>query len=525
MPSKSVLPGNTLTQSAIDVSTVAAMIAGAAFIAICMLYFSYQTVFAGFNWDDAFYLLMADLYSPFHPMRSPVLLKMVGMRNYPPLYPLFLSLFGAGTTAIGNAQIANTAAILLGLGALFLWQRQLGFSTVAAYATTLTVALSPMVLQLFQSLWSEHLYAALTLLAVLLTSRGSDKPGSWLLAACCVALASITRTVGTTLVLVFVLHALIRKHPRRGLVIAVATLPLVIERSFNHILSRSGYSYSDYFVNKLSSLFDFHWLSGQVVEFYTAWTAGIAFDGTGLPSAVAALVLIAAAGGLLLRLVKMQLDAMYVAVYLVVVLAWPFPGQAFRFLMPVFPFLLTYAVWSTGTLAASVLRRINQDRLVAATGSFMFLVVAVPSIHYAADRLSEPAPPNLEPYTHTSIWLGADNVTDAALIAKARSVFVADMKVIGKVVPPDQCVYSELPAIIMLYAHRLALPSPWPDIENIPGTSLACHYYYMVPPALRPAPSPAGFDRFRANYRILHVSISPRDPGGREKLGILADLR
>lgn len=512
-------------QYLINAVTATVMVVTALMVAWGLVYFSYQNIFAGFNLDDAFYLLMADLFSPFHPDKSPLLLEMVSRRNYPPLYPLYLSLFHGGAENIGNAQIANAVALIGGLGTLYLWQRKLNFSAVTAFTATLTVALSPMVMHTFQSLWSEHLYTALALLAMLFATSSNNGSRKWIFCACCVALASLTRTIGVALIGAFVFYAIVHKPPRRTLTFTVAALPLILERALNHIFSVSGHSYIGELYSQIKTIFTFHWFAEQSITYFAAWTKTLTLGGGLLSSTIAIILLITAAAELVVRLRKKHLDALYVIAYLIVILLWPFPKQAYRFLLPIFPFLLTYIILFTSRLIAYASLKIDKKLARNMVAGVVFVVVAMPSFHHVATRLSEPAPPQLKPFAHTYIWMWADTVSDAILIAKARAGFIHDMKIIAETVPASECVYSELPTVVMLYAHRLAVPSPWATLKSIGHTRLACRYYYMVPIMLEPPLSRQELARFDADHRIIYTSPSPRDITGIERLGVFADLR
>ncbi len=519
MPIKNVLYARN---PSIDVITY---LAGA--ILLCLLfsgiiYFSYQNSYAGFNWDDAYYLLMADKFSPYQHEVSVSIALTTGQRNYPPIYPLFMAVFGGGSAHIGVAQLATATALVIAFIAFHLWLIRQSMNPVAALLLTTVAVLSPITLLHFQTLWSEHLYLALSMSALLCLGLTDRNDKYWLLAGALVALASLTRSVGITLIAAFAIHAFISKPPRRGLLILMAALPFVAERSLNALLNSSSHRYELLLTS--SSLQDL-WLSlsQSPAHYYSAWIKAFSFAPGPFTTALACVVLALSAVELILRLREKRVDAFYVLFYLVTVALWPYPEHAYRFIYPVFFILLGYAVFAL--LRCGRLVGTKPHGITHLTGIILFITVCIPAVLHTATRLSEPIPPFLADYRHTVIWITGQDTAHAINTAAARDGLIRDMRVIEEMTEENSCVYTEFPPLVRLFAKRAALTPPWDNPGERYGFPLACRYYYMIPPMLSGYDARTGLPPdIPGRSKILHLSNSPRDRTGREKLGVLLRL-
>ncbi len=496
-------------------------------ILLCLLfsgiiYFSYQISYAGFNWDDAYYLLMADKFSPYQEEVSVSVALTTGQRNYPPIYPLYMALFGGGSAHIGAAQLATAAALVIAFIAFHFWLIRQSINPVAALLLTTVAVLSPITLLHFQTLWSEHLYLALSISALLCLRLSDRNDKYWLLAGALVALASLTRSVGITLIAAFAIHAFINKPPRRGLLILIAALPFIAERSLNALLNSSSHRYELLFTSR--SLQDL-WLSlsQSPFHYYSAWIKAFSFN-PHLPTIVLACVVMAlAAIELFLRLKEKRVDAFYVLFYLVTIVLWPYPEHAYRFIYPVFFILLGYAAFSLLRCSRPV--GTNPRGIAHLMGILLFITVSIPAVLHTATRLSEPIPPHLADYRHTIIWIAGQDTVDAIDTAAARDRLIRDMRVIEEMTAEGSCVYTEFPPLVRLFAKRPALAPPWDRPAERYRFPLTCRYYYMIPPMLSGYGTSTGLPPdIPGRSTLMYLSNSPRDRTGREKLGVLLRL-
>src|SRR5689334_6496824 len=137
-------------------STAARFIAPAAVLvlaAIALLALTVQDQFAGFNWDDAFYLLMADKYFGRLGDAPAMADALSSHRGYPPLYPLWLGLFGGGSRGIATAYVANAAALVLAGAAFYVFVRRSGVALASAVALLVCFFTMPALLRYGTALW------------------------------------------------------------------------------------------------------------------------------------------------------------------------------------------------------------------------------------------------------------------------------------------------------------------------------------------------------------------------------------
>jgi|GEM_PF-3129686 len=531
----------------LPISLVLSATACVAFFALAVC--SYQTLYAGFHWDDGFYLLMADRYSPYTPDRSPVLQALIAQRNYPPLYPLLLAWAGGGSAQIGAAKLASTGLIVLGMLALLYWLPLLWSdasgplapdarirpappwmlprtpTAVAACLLMLGFIASPAVLLHFQTLWSEHAYIAFSLCALAAAAhakaRATARDSSLLLAAFFVTLAALSRSAGVALVLAFALYALCQSTPRRWWAVALATAPFALERAANAWLSTSGHSYQGHLWQMLGVADVPALLARQIAALWQAWLQSLSFTpDTPVNGLLAGVLLVLMLGGLARRLRQGALEAWYVLAYLGLITLWPFPDQHLRFLYPLLPVLL--GLGGVGLIVLmGRLRLAALQRLLPAYGLLLVVLMGLPASHTAAQRLVRPLPPALESFRFTEIMLKDPDAQSAVSVAASRLQFIEDMQIVAREVPPSACVLSEFPILIQLYTKRWAVLPPWRSLRDAAGAAAVCPYYYLIPIMLPATDTAAQVAAYVRDHQVLAVSASPRDPTGREQLGIL----
>lgn len=510
---------------------------------IALAVFSYQALYAGFHWDDGFYLLMADRYSPYAPDRSALLSAIVGQRNYPPLYPLVLAWAGGGSAHIGAAKLATAGLLALAMLAYARWLNAIwqvvprpplrgapssmlgvpwGLHGAAAALVLLGFMASPAVLLHFQTLWSEHAYLAFSLCALAAASHARSRGSSLLLAAFFITLAALSRSAGLALILAFNVYALRQPSPRRALALALANLPFVLERGVNAWLSVSGHSYQGHWWSRLAWPELGGLLQQQAAALWQAWLQSLSLSpGTSGNELLAVALLGLVLAGLIRRLREGALEAVYVPGYLVLISLWPFPEHSFRFLYPLVPVL--FGLGGVGLMCG--LRSLKPRPLLLGYGLLVLGLVGAPTLATVAPRLARPLPAELEDFRQTGIVLNEPDADAAMAVAASRLQFIKDMRLLVGTVPPAGCVLTELPILVQLYAKRLAVLPAWTTLREASHAGAVCPYYYLIPIMLPPQDSPAEVDAFASRHRVLQMSNSPRDPTGREKLGVLLELK
>ena len=143
------------------------------------LFWTWNPELAGLGGDNCIYLLTAKYYSPWSPP-SDIARHFAQHSQYPPGYPLLLSLTGGGESVLA-AHLATTACFLLALITLRSWLNTLGMQKTTIFLTLMLFALLPGTVKICMFILSENLYLLLSVLALYLVARAEKKiNGPWL---------------------------------------------------------------------------------------------------------------------------------------------------------------------------------------------------------------------------------------------------------------------------------------------------------------------------------------------------------
>jgi len=419
------------------------------------LAWSWSPELAGFGGDNAAYLLAARHLSPY-AAPSEVADYFAQRSIYPPLFPLLLAVSGGGD----SLTVAHLVAAGLMLGAFLLfyvWLRQSAVSSPVAICAMMVLALLPGCYFQALNVHSEGLYLVFSLGALWLAAAAQTKDGIAHLwgAAFLVAAASLTRTAGIALVIAFAVQAMVRS-PRRSwgpALLAVAPAPL-----WELAFKPGGASY----VGNLHGLFGSHVVEGllgslpdQVLALWGGWAANLLTSRSGIwaASVLGVLGMVAA----LLRLIRWQLDGLYVAAYLALLLIWPYPAEATRLVLVILPVLLGQMLLlagASGSASTTGLRRAFPWLPLA-----ILAIYAVPGALLTVQRFTTPVPAELRASRHSQGWFVAD-FRQAQENLLFHHVFVVSARDLARRVPAGECIYSIKPTVTAYYSGRISIGPP-----------------------------------------------------------------
>jgi hypothetical protein len=156
--------------------------------------------------------------------------------------------------------------------------------------------------------------------------------------------------------------------------------------------------------------------------------------------------------GLALRFREGRADAWMAAAYLVTFLLWPFYDQMTRFLFPLLPVLILYAL-----LAASALARMLRRPPLAAQAVHVLLVasLAVPALAFIQSRARADGP-----FVLITDWYRTPGLDEARRRAQVHLDLMADMEAIRALTQPQDRVMWVAPSYIALLAQRHGVPAP-----------------------------------------------------------------
>ena len=422
-------------------------------------YFPFTSVadFVGFKADDAVYLLMADDYSPFRPA-EPVLDYVRRMSHLPPLYPALLGWLGAGSGEVDVAHLIQTTCLLSSLFTLGLLTARLTADRPTALMLMWLFAISPATVFLSTEIWSEFLYLTLANAALALVVFSQRQHSLWYAVALLAGLSTITRGIGLLLIIALATNLFARKVPKRWLIIFLALVPMVAMELWQF---GGGSEYFDIYQKKrvteaIGMIAQIH---ATVLAVWSGWLS--LFDPTPrYPTVViAALALPLAVVGGWPRLRSFEVDALYAAAYLGVLMLWPFPAVAGRILYPLAPLLCIYALLGCRQLHHYLTRAASPNALRIPIA--VLLVLTLPSAATLALRyLAEAPPPELADYRSSQYWLGPDDRAEAAEDLVVKAAMVQTMRAANRLVPATDCIYALDPQAVMYYSRRLSWPPP-----------------------------------------------------------------
>lgn len=434
---------------------------------------------------------------------------------FPPLFPLVLALFGAGAED-PTTTFTLSAVLMAGMvWACWAWLRTLRLSALTAVLLATLVAVLPASLLTAMNVLSEPLYALLTLLAARALNGPAPGARAWWLASLWVGLALLCRSVGMVALAALVLVWCMRRGWR--------VAPWALAPALGSALLWSGGQQLAGFASYTPGLPALPALGGIVGENLTALAAAgpalFELAPGGFAIASVALAALLALPVWAQRLRACCFDAWYVLLYLALMLVWPHPAHAGRFLLPVLPLILAYAALALHTRgrAGSVL-----PALVPA----MLLLVAVPGAWSILHTVLHPPAPALAAAVRSPSWYLVAPA-QAAQTAEVWQRLVPVMRAVSDL-PADACVATTLPEQVLFYGRRRVVD--WARISRAPAAvnviADRCHYVLMVALTLYPAQPGIGpmypFHALADRLQPLWIERSRRLDLGSPLLAMLA---
>ena len=414
-----------------------------------------------FGGDSAAYMLQARLLSPF-TAASGVLHEAVRATPFPPLFPLLIGLLGGGFLA---GHLVVIASLLGALACLWCWLRGEGMGEWPAAALVVVFALMPGTYFQALNIMSENSYLALSLCCIVLeryaAARGADGARLWWWIAAVVAAATLVRTAAVPLLGALAIRLVILRPRRWPWMILCAALPLALWLLWGAhagtgiavYSAQAGPMYSGDAAARLLAQLGAE-LRGLEIGWLEDWL------GEGRASAPALVTFLIAAiccAGWLRRLAALRFDAIYVGLYLALLLVWPFPDAAQRLSYVIVPVLLAQGGLLVQALAGA---RAGSQKLAAALACGCALVL-LPSLLLTVQRFTMPIPHEKELIRHTQGWYRPLDARNGVLSAEFLVKLVADLPAVAGRVPEGACVFSEKPTVVSLYSGRMShFPPP-----------------------------------------------------------------
>ncbi len=466
------------------------MVIGLTALSVTLFFYSIVTgdAVVGFLSDDAIYLILAEIYSPWNTVSSPVHEFIQRSSRFPPLYPLLLGLFGVDTDSPPLAAYITISFLLMALLIIGIWLRTETRSVSLAVAVPLFIAFLPSTLILSQELWSEFLFMCFLYGTFAVLSARQKTPSHWMLAALMVGLASMTRSIGVTVIAAFAL-SLVWHRPKRFLwYVLISATPFLYWQVHEALMRDMIQSYwvdpiSHFEQASLSALTEF--FMNQAVVTWQAWCWLFSvLDAPLLPNnikiAVLLLLLLLALTGFVARLKRGNTDALCLCFYLPTIFIWPHPGVHYmgRFLYPLLPLFIFYG-WLGLT---SIVAQRRAARFGFAMIILLVAAIAYPSTGQFINRAYADTDIELRPYRRSREWLLAPSLESALEYAEKTRAFFAVLARLPQHIPKYECVYAVPHLIVTLHSLRMTVKLPSPPItrDELIGATRVCRFILAI---------------------------------------------
>lgn len=444
---------NSISRLGVRYGPLAVLLAA---LAALYLPWTWSEQLASLGGDSAVYVLSARHYAPMLPPDA-VAAALEAESQFPPLYPLLLAL-GGGASDLRLAHALTTLCLVAAFAATYALARRIGLGRAMALCTVALFALMPGTLEQALQLKSEALYAALSLGSLAVLARREPGVGThagWV-AAGLVSLALLTRSAGVALLPALLLVLWRRRPPRWGLMAVLAVGPALawaLTRDTQASYGGTLAAYAQAPLPEILGRFGAHAVAIMLGASHNVTTAP-ALGWVLVPLAIVAAVVLAG------RLRQAQPDAVYVAAYLAMLVAWPYPSEAQRLAWVVMPVLLAYVLGAAQAASAALPEAMAVARGVARAGVPLWLALAiVPAFGSALLRWAEAASGPHRALAHLPEWYGRDPGQSRELAQRHLDLAqaVADL---GARVPPHDCIYAIKAATVTYYARRHTYAPP-----------------------------------------------------------------
>ena len=345
--------------------------------------------------DSIHYLTLAAGFSPWESINENLQAHLAN-QDYPPLFPLLLGLSGANQTLAG-AHLFSAAFLIPAFVCFFAFVARQNGQRLAALFLTVCLMLLPGTWENAMGILSENLYLFLTLWVLYLTIDNSPTTGRQVLLGMLLALVILTRSIGFTLLLAYLVKFCCCKdwqnHWKRQLLIPLACcvcLLLIVRLSMPATTPAQYLDNLRSFWNKDLAILAY--LVNQCEAFFSAWqTALLRYwtDTQPLPFSIGALSFLLAAIGVLLELRKRAIHAWYTFFYCLIIVLWPYPGQMYRFLFPIVPLLLFHALIACQFLGHALRRQHRWFPKLSIAWTVLLVFTVFPSIFFTLGRYQQ----------------------------------------------------------------------------------------------------------------------------------------
>jgi hypothetical protein len=229
-----------------------------------------------------------------------------------------------------------------------------------------------------------------------------------------------------------------------------------------------------------------------------------------------------------IRLRALKLDAIYLLVYVGVVLIWPFPEEDRRFVWVVLPLLLLQPLFAVIDESADADIRTMRLRRAATLWVAALTAMVVPSLVFATARWQAALREQLPEARFFPDWYGASSADGRRSVERDLVLFNALQAIAGSV-PQNDCVITTRPDLITYFGRRMAMLPPYgytPEpLFRIQLRDSGCHYVFGLWATNDSYPQPMyPLSRVQAYAAPLFISSMPGNASDTNMVGALMKL-
>ena len=425
--------------------------------------------------DGAIYLFMADVFSPWRAAPA-VAFDFFAEARFPPLYPAWLGALGAASFDLPVAHRIQLATMLLAcaLGAAYAIVRTR--STAIAVAVALAMLFSPSGVRAATDLASEPLFVAILMLVLLAVERREPAPAGAAdaLPGVLAALLILTREIGVAALPALALWSARRRSPWgfAGIAFAAATL-LAWHWLRAHYAQFGSYGHVVVALVGDDAMGYVRALPARAARVWVeAWGDAASFSRRGATAILAGALFLAALPALARELARARVLGWFVATYLAIVLVWPYPEEAPRFMMPL---IAPVAILAALTIAS----RARDPRLLAAA-AILVAMPLLPELPRLLERARLAVPEEQRPYVGSAALFRASDADDARYGVAFRTKFDALVRRIPERIAPAARLCATPAELVSLRAQRTTRRVPLGMDEEVGRRWLRENCDYVV---------------------------------------------
>ena len=424
---------------------------------ICCLfyYWGWSTEISSFGGDSAGYMMAAQYYSPYQPP-STVIEKYSQHIIYPPLFPWLLAVTSGGTDILA-AHLMVITFLLAAFIALYHWLCNESFSPTLAATITVLFAVMPSTRYISMSIWTENIYLFFSLASVWAISQANRDLDIrfWCLAALAIAGATLIRVAALPLLTAFGIYLLI-KRPSHWIWIGIVTSMPILSWLVLGSRGQTGITgYTDVWQQRYSTdsmTFLLNKFLEQIELLNRTWvTAWLGSNNSASLGLIAQIFGILSICGFINRLANKNFDAIYVLVYLCVLLAWHSSGEVNRYAYVIYPFTIVYGYLGALKIFSFMSRSRKTPRIISITLTSLLLLTLIPAFLIDSKLRMMKLPTEVETARQTDFWYSLEDRALAFYTIYNQAKLIEHFKSVNRLVPESDCIYAIKPTVITFY--------------------------------------------------------------------------